>query len=260
MSDLKAIIKEALRKKPDEDVFSVIYDDQKLWIKKARSTGSNTFHKWAYKLIKNPLIVPVDEKSPQEAIQHEASKIKRLFALGIHVPKVIDSTTDGYFILEDRGPTINDLMHNNLVNDPMALFEKVVTQLSNLHNKNEFHGSSQIKNFTYQAEQDAVFFIDFEESFDKSIAIEDLQFRDLILFLLSLSRLDIPLDYESLLDTYIQLTGKKDVLKRFQVLISKVSFLMQIMRYKSVWNLLDNDTKGIYTLLQQIKLIPVIKK
>ena len=259
MNNLKEITKEAMQKNLDADVFSIIYKGQKLWVKKARRTGSNTFHKWAYKLIKDPIIVPVNDKSPQEAIHYEASKIQQLHDLGIHVPKVID-ITDNYFIMEDRGPTINDLMHNNLVNDPMALFEKVVTQLSILHNKNAFHGSSQIKNFTYQTEKDAVFFIDFEESFDEHINIEDLQFRDLMLFLLSLSRLRIPLDYAPLLNTYIRLTGKKDIHQRLRTLTAKVSFLMRIMHYKSIWNLLDNDTKGIYTLLQQIRQIPSTKE
>jgi len=255
MNDLKELIQEGKERHLNEDVFSIQYQGKKLWVKNARPTGSNTFHKYAYKLIKNPLIVPVNDKSPQEAARYEASKIQRLHTLNIHVPAVIEST-DNYFVLEDCGPTINDLMHNDLVPNPMQLFQKVVTELSRLHNINEFHGSSQIKNFTYNSESDSVCFIDFEESFDTSIVIEDLQFRDLILFLLSLSRLKISLDNEPLLDTYIRLTGKKDVLKRFHVLISKVSFLMKIMHYKSIWNLLDNDTKGIYTLLKQIDRIP----
>lgn len=259
MNDLKHLVEKGMQENPDADVFSILYDGKKLWVKNARPTGSNAFHKFAYRLIGNPLIVPVNDKSASEAALYEATKLQRLHDLGINVPRVREST-ERYFALEDCGPTINDLMHDTLVSDPPALFEKVVEQLSILHNQNEFHGSSQIKNFTYMQESDAVYFIDFEESFDEKVAMADLQFRDLILFLLSLSRLKIALDYAPLLEKYIALTGKEDILERFRILISKVSFLMAVIPNKQVWKLLDNDTKGIYTLLKQIQQIPELKK
>ena len=203
-------------------------------------------------LYKHPLIIPVDNKDPQEAVAHESSKLQHLYALGIPVPKVIQTTAD-YFVLEDRGPTVNDLMHKDLLDDPMEVFEKIIAALAKLHNLKAFHGSSQIKNFTYEEGQ--VSFIDFEESFTQEVDIEELQFRDLFLFLLSLSRLDREFDYERLLRRYIALTDNKEIISKFHGLIKKVSFLMKLIKNRTVWKLLDNDTKGIYKLLLQIKEI-----
>ena len=88
-------------------------------------------------------------------------------------------------------------MHKDLLDDPMEVFEKIIAALAKLHNLKAFHGSSQIKNFTYEEGQ--ISFIDFEESFTQEVDIEELQFRDLFLFLLSLSRLDREFDYEKTL-------------------------------------------------------------
>jgi len=252
MSELERIILQGLQQNKEEDVFSIVYENKKLWVKKARKTGSRRFHKFAYGIYKHPLIIPVENKDLQQAVAHESSKIQRLYDLGVSVPKII-KTTNEYFILEDCGPTVNDLMHNHLVDTPMDLFEKIIGQLATLHNLKEFHGSSQIKNFTYH--DNKVYFIDFEESFDKKTDIKELQFRDLFLFLLSLSRLDGEFDYEKLIQKYISLTGNKDVIQKFHTLISKVSFLMSLIKNKTVWKFLDNDTKGIYKLLLQIKEI-----
>jgi len=252
MSDIEVIIQQGLQQNLNEDVFSVVYKNKKLWVKKARKTGSRRFHKLVYSIYKHPLIIPVENKDLKQAVAHESSKIQRLYKLGISVPKVI-KTTNEYFILEDCGPTVNDLMHKQLVDNPMDLFEKIIIELATLHNLKEFHGSSQIKNFTYTDSQ--VYFIDFEESFNKKVAIEELQFRDLFLFLLSLSRLNIEVDYEKLLQKYIALTHNEKIIDKFHTLIAKVSFLMKLIKNKTIWKLLDNDTKGIYKLLLQLKEI-----
>ncbi len=252
MNELDDIIQKALDKNLNEDVFSVRYNNKKLWVKKARPTGSRFFHKFVYTLYKHPLIIPVDTKDSQEAAAHESSKIQHLHDLGISVPKVIQTGPD-YFVLEDRGPTVNDLMHKDLLNDPMEVFEKIISALAKLHNLKEFHGSSQIKNFTYKKGE--VSFIDFEESFTEQVEIEELQFRDLFLFLLSLSRLDREFNYEKLLRSYIALTKKEEIIDKFHSLIKKVSLLMKLIQNRTVWKFLDNDTKGIYKLLLQIKEI-----
>ncbi len=252
MSDIGVIIQQGLQQNQNEDVFSIVYENKKLWVKKARMTGSRRFHKLVYGIYKHPLIIPVANKDLKQAVAHESSKIQRLYKLGVSVPKVI-KTTNEYFILEDCGPTVNDLMHKQLIDKPMDLFEKIIIELATLHNLKEFHGSSQIKNFTYTDGQ--VYFIDFEESFDKKVDIEELQFRDLFLFLLSLSRLDGEFNYEKLLQKYIALTHNEKIIGKFHTLITKVSFLMKLIKNKTIWKFLDNDTKGIYKLLLQLKEI-----
>jgi len=253
VSDLEKIIAQSLLDHPKSEIFPIIYEEEQLWVKKARKTGSNLLHKLVYKLTKNPIVIPVENKTPQEALLFESGKLQKLEALSIAVPKVITSNKD-YFVIEDCGATVHHLVKNNLINNPEELFEKIIVQLAKLHNLSEFHGGSQIKNFTYQ--NDKIYFIDFEESFNAEVNIKELQFRDLFLFLFSISKLTIEVDYENLIKKYITLTKNKDIVEKFHTLTSKVSFLMKVVENSIVWNLIDRDTKSVYRLLQQLQNIP----
>jgi tRNA A-37 threonylcarbamoyl transferase component Bud32 len=247
------IIAKRIKSNPKREIFHIEVKGKKVWVKRARKTGSNLLHKIAYMLTKNPIVIPVENKTPQEALQFESSKLQLLHKLSIPVPKVIE-ITDNYFILEDRGPTIHRLISKGFFSNPSEVLEQTIIQLALLHNMDQFHGGSQIKNFTYTDEQ--IYFIDFEESFNKAIDIKELQFRDLFLFLFSISKLNIEIDYENLIKKYIDLTKKKDVIEKFHTLTSKVNFLMKLVENKTIWNLIDRDTKSVYRLLTQLKNIP----
>ncbi len=252
MNNIKTLIDERIKKEPNIEIFSIESDNQKIWVKRARKTSSNLLHHTAYKIIKNPILIPVESKTPYEAIIYESSKLQRLHKLSISVPRVLEVNKE-YFILQDCGPSVHYLIKNNFINDPTEIFEKIITQLAIMHNADEFHGGSQIKNFTY--ENDKIYFIDFEESFNKDIDIKELQFRDLFLFLFSISKLNIEADYERLIKKYITLTKNKDIIQKFHTLTSTVSLLIKIVENRIVWSLIDRDTKSVYRLLEKLKSI-----
>ncbi len=253
VNSMNDIIVEKIKDNPKIEIFDIEFKGKKMWVKRARGTGSNLLHKLVYRLTKNPIVIPVENKTPREALLFESSKLQKLDTLSIPVPKVIKIAKE-YFIIKDCGATVHHLVKNNVVDDPTELFEKIVIQLAKLHNLSQFHGGSQIKNFTYQNNQ--VYFIDFEESFNAEVNIKELQFRDLFLFLFSISKLTIEVDYENLIKKYITLTKNKDVIEKFHTLTSKVSFLMKVVENSIVWNLIDRDTKSVYRLLQQLQNIP----
>jgi tRNA A-37 threonylcarbamoyl transferase component Bud32 len=252
VNKLNQLIEKSIQEDPGSEIFSIIYEEEKFWVKRARKTGSNLLHKFAFFLSKNPIVTPVETKTDKESLKFESSKLQRLYALSIAVPKVIDRN-EKYFIIEDCGQTVKHLIKNDPENYLVKLLDKIVTQLATLHNLGEFHGGSQIKNFTYK--NGKVYFIDFEESFNRDIDIKELQFRDLFLFLFSLSKLNTEINYESLLRKYITLTKNRNVIEKFHTLTSKVSFLMKLVENKIVWSLIDSDTKSIYRLLQDLKKI-----
>jgi tRNA A-37 threonylcarbamoyl transferase component Bud32 len=252
VTNIKTLIDERIKKEPNIEIFSIESDNQKIWVKRARKTSSNLLHHLAYTLTKNPILIPVENKNPQEALKFESSKLQELYSLCIPVPKVIQVSKE-YFLIEDRGPTVHYLVKNDLLENPTKLFEDIVTQLANLHNLGKFHGGSQIKNFTYK--NDTIYFIDFEESFNRDIEIKELQFRDLFLFLFSISKLDIEVDYERLIKKYIALTKNKDIIQKFHTLTSTVSFLIKIVENRIVWSFIDRDTKSVYRLLEKLKSI-----
>jgi len=252
VNNLHDIVVKKIENNPKREIFHIEVEGKKVWVKRARKTGSNLLHKIAYILTKNPIVIPVDNKSPQEALIFESTKLKRLHELSIPVPKVI-TVNNEYFILEDRGATVYHRIKKNLEDNPEQILEKIIVELSNLHNINEYHGGSQIKNFTYK--NDKIYFIDFEESFSKDINIEELQFRDLFLFLFSISKLNIEINYENLIRKYMNLTKKKNIIEKFHTLTSKLNFLMKLVENKTICNLIDKDTKSVYRLLQDLKTI-----
>ncbi len=254
---MKTIIDERLQKEPKLEIFSIEYEGRKFWVKRARKTGSNLLQHFVYMLTKIPLVTPVEHKNAQEALKFESSKIQELYDLSIPVPKVIEVSKE-YFIIEDCGPTVQNLLRKNLLDNSTAIFENIIIQLAALHNLGKFHGGSLIKNITYKDEK--LYFIDFEESFDKKIDIQELQFRDLFLFLFSLGKAKIEVNYTTLVNQYIDLTHNKDMIDKFHKLASKVSTLMKLVENKSLWNIVGTDTQIVYKLLQDIQKVPSLDK
>ena len=250
MNDLDELVKQGFKDNPNQEIFTISHNNQKMWVKEARVTGSNILHKFIYVITKNPLLTPVAKKGKEESVTFESNKLTRLHSLLIPVPKVVGVKSE-YFILEDRGPIIHDLLHKNLLDNTNEVLEKVVVSLAALHNIGEFHGATQLKNLTYL--NDCIYFIDFEESFDDSIDVDQLQFRDLFLFLFSLSKENASVDYKKLIYLYIELTNKTNTIEKFHKLISQVSFLMEIIKNKTIWNMLDKDTKSVYKLFKELK-------
>ena len=250
MNELDSLAQQRFKENPKLEIFDIVFNDKKYWVKKARKTGSNFFHKLVYALNKNPLLAPVEDKDAYKALRHETAKLERLYELNMPVPKLIRQT-DSYFIIEDRGATVAHLFYHHQIEDTLIVCKKIISQLANLHNMGEYHGGSQIKNFTYENNQ--IFLIDFEESFHATIKLEDLQFRDLFLLFFSLQKMRIDVDFVLLINLYKQLTGKPDIEERFQTLAGKVSILMKIMHNKYIWKILDKDSKSVYAMMKQFK-------
>lgn len=241
---------EQLKALPKLEIFKKSVDGKDFWIKFARPTGSNFFHRFIYMITKNPILMPVKTKSNLETLQHEVTKLKNLYSKSIQVPKIVHNNND-FFVLEDCGKTVHEQIKYNLVDDIDNLLIKTIEELANLHNINEYHGASQIKNFTYENEK--VYLIDFEESFDDEQDLKTLQFRDLFLFMFSIAKYDVNVDYIKLIQLYIDKTDNIDFFQRFSRLLSSVNFLMKIVELKFIWKILDKDTKSIYKLFKTLQ-------
>ncbi len=252
MSSIEVLVENRIEKEPALEIFSIEYDGRICWVKRARKTGSNLLQRSLYGLTQNALLVPVENKDPEEALKFESSKLQELYTLSVPVPKVIE-VSQTYFVLEDAGPTVRHLIKHDLIEDPPKVFEEIIAQLAALHNLDKFHGGPQIKNVTYKDKK--ISFIDFEESFDSEVDIKDLQFRDLFLFLFSLSKTKREIDYKILIKKYIELTDNKDVIQRFHQLASNAAFLMKIVKNRAVWNIAGRDVQSIYRLLEEVKNI-----
>lgn len=251
VSKLKEQVLDKL-KTPTNDVFSIEQDSgEKLWVKKAKKSGSNLFHHIAYRIFKNPLLIPAKTQTPQQSIKHEASRLQEIYSKFAYVPEVIISE-DEYMLMRDSGVDLRKLLESK--DDESLMLETIYEALDILvefHKLGFFHGGSQIKNFTFK--DGKINMIDFEEKFVDA-SLEDLQFRDLFLFMISVAKLKKDFDYKKMIDTYIEKTSQKGFYDKFSTLLKSTKFLMWLLDKEVIYNLVDKDTKSIYKLFKSIDL------
>ncbi|RXJ90913.1 kinase [Arcobacter sp. CECT 8983] len=239
----------------DKEIFSFEYDNQKYWLKKARATKSNLIHKFFYKLTDIDILLPVEKKSAKESLIFETTKIERLKEKGINTPNIAFKNDD-FFILEDSGKMVNSYIRKRDITKEKMYFyiDLMLKELALIHNNSEYHGGAQARNFIYK--ERIVTAIDFEDSFDKSISLETLQFRDLILFLLSLTktRASFALNYNFIINQYIKLVPKnKNFKNKLQNLANKISFFISLYEIDFIKRMIGRDGQGFFKLFIILK-------
>ncbi len=242
--------------KNSNEIFSIVYNEEKYWVKKARPTRSTYWHKFFYAFFSFDVLIPSQNKSGKETILHETSKLNLFREKGIHTPHVMYQCDD-FFILEDCGESIHSILRTQNLSEQEIYYylDKVIEELAKIHNHNFFHGGAQTRNFTFK--QSKIYAIDLEESFDSNVDVSVLQFRDLLLLLLSFVKIkaNFDLDYKYIIKKYVTLTGKKEILKRLKKLSKKLSFLIKLFEIKWINKLLGSDLKGVLSLFKILKTL-----
>lgn len=252
MKSLETKAKEELRK-AKSDIFSLEYQNKKVWVKKARGTFSSALHKFYYKVFPFEVLIPVETKTGKETIAFETAKLDLFREKGILSPKVLFKN-DEFFILEDCGKNVNSYIRKrDITQEKMYYYlDLLIVQLALIHNNGLFHGGAQARNFTYK--EGVIYAIDLEDSFT-NIPLEVLQFRDVLLFLLSLTktRASFDLDYNYIIEKYIELTNKKELKQSLKKLANKISFLITLSQINWINSLLGRDVKGFFKLFIILK-------
>lgn len=249
-TEFKQKIYETLTQFPKSEVVPIFYNDKKYWVKIIRPSKSNLLHRLVYNLTKNPLLLPVENKSAHETMVNEILRIKELKKKGFSVPKVAGFTRD-FFVLKDKGDSVYELLTHQNYHNTHGLLLKCIEELSLIHVLDMYHGAAQIKNFIIK--KDSVILIDFEESFDSSIPLKEIQYRDLFLFLFSISRLQIDVNYIALIEHYVAQTHNTNFQKRLINLSKKLLPIVHILQKKYIWKYLDKDTKGVCNLFVELQ-------
>ena len=236
----------------DNEIFSFNYEDEKYWLKKARETAPNKIQKFFYKFLPFELLIPPLVKDKKEALKFETSKIEKFEKLGINVPK-ISYKCENFFVLEDSGISVNSLLRDENISKEKFYYyvDKLLIELSKIHNINEFHGGSQTRNFTYKDEK--VFVIDFEESFSSNVDIKSLQYRDFLLFILSFIKIKEPkfeVDYEYILNKYEVLTSSKEIIQRLKKFSKKLGFFIWFSELSLIKKRLGSDVINFFKLFK----------
>ncbi|WP_044418010.1 kinase [Halarcobacter anaerophilus] len=241
-------------KQSSEEIVPVVFDNKKYWLKKARSTKSLFSHRFFYFLTKFEILFPVENKTAKEAMEYETSKIKKFKTLGLNTPLVVFQNSD-FFVLEDCGKNVNSYIRKrDITKEKMYFFiDKVILELSKIHNSKQFHGGAQARNFTFK--EDKIYAIDLEDSFKDDVDLKLLQFRDFLLLLLSFTktRANFELDFNYIIDKYITLTKNYEFKKRLKNLANKLSFFIFLSDIKFINKILGRDGKSFFKLLKILK-------
>lgn len=251
MSSLEEIAKKEFLLNNSE-IFPIEFENKRYWLKKARQTKPNKIQKFFYRFFPIELLIPSSPKTAFEALDYETSKLEKFRNLGINTPKVVYKCDD-FFVLEDCGSSVNAYLRDkNITKENFYYFvEKLLFELSKIHNQNEFHGGTQIRNFTYK--DDEVYVIDLEESFSSSTDIETLKFRDFLLFILSfikMKELSFEVDYLFIINRYKELTKSDDLTQKLKNFSKKISFFIWLSNISFVKKRLGSDVKNFFKLFE----------
>ncbi|WP_457606765.1 RIO1 family regulatory kinase/ATPase domain-containing protein [Nitratifractor sp.] len=242
---------EASATHPKREVFPFEHAGERLWLKRARPTGSNLLHHLAWRATRLPLLLPAATQSPAEALRHESGKLRRLESRGVSVPAVL-LVTEEFFVMEESGPSLRSLLREDALEKKAdEIYRELFETLGRLHALGEYHGGSQLRNFTWK--EGRIHFIDFEENFPEETPLESLQFRDLFLLLFSLAKDRHPIDYRRMVSHYSEASGNDWAADRLREFASGMPTLERIVSFPPVWNVLDKDSKATYRLIQELK-------
>ena len=249
-TDLEQAAREAAQTRPKKEVFAFEHGGKRYWLKRGRRTGSNLLHRAAWQLSGLSLLTPVKRQAPHAALQHESRKLQRLREKGIPVPQV-HLVTDDFFVMEDTGQSFRSAIRKGILESSERTYALLFRHLGLLHRSGEYHGGSQLRNFTYR--EGRVSLIDFEENFSETIPLETLQFRDLFLLLFSLAKDRHPLDYAAMTELYSDTSGNAWARERLRQFAGKAAPIEKIIAFPPLWRLLDKDTKALYRLIGELK-------
>ncbi|WP_418180975.1 hypothetical protein ACNSOL_03495 [Aliarcobacter lanthieri] len=241
----------------DKEIFPFIFEEKQYWLKKARATKPNKIQKFFYRFFPFELLIPSLYKTPKEALEFESSKLKKFKSLGINVPNIVYKCED-FFVLEDSGESVNSYLRNKSITEEKFYYfvEKILIELSKIHNLKQFHGGTQLRNFTYK--DNNVFAIDFEESFKFNISLETLQFRDFLLFLLSFTKIkeiSFEIDYKYIVNKYVEYTNNQNIIKELQKFNKRISFILWLSEISFIKKRLGSDVKNFFKLTKILNLL-----
>ena len=176
-----------------EAVAPHFYLNQKVWLKKStkrHSTWIYTPLRWFSKLLGLSMLAPVPNTGGTDAITCEVNRLKQLRKLGINVPEIL-AYADHAVLMKDAaisGQHVQQL-ESALASQAsselqLALFQKVVHSIQEIHEKNSYLSEAFARNILIDDQQNLAF-IDFETDPAQVLSLQDCQTRDWLCLIFS---------------------------------------------------------------------------
>lgn len=138
----------------------------------------------ARRLGANALLAPVP-LSGEAACASELAMLRRLAALGVHVPEVIAANATE-LVLSDMGGVIPLRLRNGELTDRLHLLDAAIAALCDLHVRGGYASQAMARNLTWDGQR--IGFIDLEEDPTQMMSVAAAQARDWLMFAYSMAR------------------------------------------------------------------------
>ncbi|MBE1237875.1 hypothetical protein IHV25_09495 [Phaeovibrio sulfidiphilus] len=200
----------------------------------------------AYRLTGAPLLAPTVLAPDVSRATFEAGVLRRYGALGLPVPKVLYEDPS-YLVLSHEGEPLESFLRDNPRSArSQDLIAEALAALRALHEKGHAHGGAQIRNFLVR-QDGRIVLIDFEEN-TGSAPLEHMKLRDLLQFLISLSKRDSQLDPVAVCSIY-DASGRSaerlgSILARYRIL--KIVNRKPFLRFRM------KDVRALVTLIEKL--------
>lgn len=200
MDESPFILSDAQLARRRRRVFPLEAGGEVYYVKTARVRKYHIGHriqKLCHALTGNPLLIPTVFTDIRAAMHYETRKLRLLRAKKLPVPEVVYEEAR-YFVTRDVGRPLHKVIRRERKRGQEYALRAIRT-LAQLHHKGFAHGGAQLKNFTLK--KDAIHLIDFEKNVEVA-ALHEMQFRDVLLFLIHLEGLRLPISYPQLTEAY----------------------------------------------------------
>jgi tRNA A-37 threonylcarbamoyl transferase component Bud32 len=170
-------------------VTSVETPDGRTWIKLADRDPSRAWHLLhaaVARLLGLRLFRPPVYRSAHERIAGEARRLTALKAHGLPVPALI-AVAPGRIVMSDNGVSLHGILPGLDHEARLALIDRALDFVLQLHGDGHWHGACQIRNITERRDGD-LGMIDFEDDMEGAMPPPARQARDLVQFMMSAAR------------------------------------------------------------------------
>ncbi|TVS18641.1 MAG: hypothetical protein EA424_10440 [Planctomycetaceae bacterium] len=175
---------------PDRLVFSLTFDQQKVWIKRRPEPKKLFWHRLQKILavvLHAPLLRPTVSTGGAESLRHEADRLARLRAHGIPVPDVILCEPD-FLVTEDCGAPLDVWLWTlPTIQERRVWLERALQLLLRVHAVGMVHGRPMLRDMLI--EEGELTLIDLEEDPTQFMPLAHAQARDLWLFMVGVAPL-----------------------------------------------------------------------
>jgi tRNA A-37 threonylcarbamoyl transferase component Bud32 len=190
MEKLQKTVEKLISERAYSRTFSFDYNGEKLWVKQPEMGEANIWHRLLLilsKLVKNNFFKPTVVTDPKASLIYEAKKISSLRQNNIPVPEIV-LHNEHYLLLKDAGLPLSLLLNTDEITfeEKVEICKKLSTALADMHNRNFYHSRPALRDITYK--EGKIYFMDFEESLETTLTLEEAILRDGFIFVHALYR------------------------------------------------------------------------